>query len=106
MINRNRYILSKLAKVNVKDRKAILTNAPSELFQVLNLILKMLADDKVKLSNTQKEKIKKHKGLIRRSSDLKITAIKRMLKNQRGGFIPAIIAAALPLIGPLIKKLL
>ena len=35
MINRNRYILSKLAKVNVKDRKAILTNAPSELFQVL-----------------------------------------------------------------------
>ena len=54
----------------------------------------------------KKKKIKKHKGLIRRSSDLKITAIKRMLKNQRGGFIPAILAAALPLIGPLIKKLL
>ena len=51
MLNRNRYILKKLTKVDNKDRKTILNNAPSELFQVLNLIFKIIADDNTNLLN-------------------------------------------------------
>ena len=106
MLNRNRYILKKLTKVDNKDRKTILNNAPSELFQVLNLIFKIMADDNTKLSTKEERKIKKHRPFIRKSSDLKTSAIKRKLRNQRGGFLPAILSAALPIIGSLVKSIL
>ena len=106
MLNRNRYILTKLAKVNAKDRKSILNNAPSELFKVFNLIFKILRDGNLKFSNKQQQKLKKHKRFIQQSSDLKSSAIKRKIQNQRGGFLPAILSAALPIIGSIVKSIL
>ena len=106
LLNQHRYILKKLASVDVKTRQQILKNAPADLFKTLNLIFKMISSGQIQLTKKQEDKIKRHKGLIRRSSELKSTAIKRKLQNQRGGFLPAILSAALPIIGSIIKSVL
>lgn len=106
MLNRNRYILQKLSKVSNTDRRKMLANAPSELFQVMNLIFRILNDTNTQLSTKNENKIKKHRRFIQSTSDLKTSAIKRKLKNQKGGFWSALLAAALPIIGPIVKKVL
>ena len=80
MLKRNRYILQKLLKANNADRRKILSNAPSELFQVMNLIFRVLNDTNIRLSNKNENKIKKHRRFIQNTSDLKASAIKRKLK--------------------------
>ncbi len=106
LLKKHRYILKKLAATSNKDRKTILKNAPQQLFRALNLVFNLLANDKLSLSRKQEHNIKKHKRLIRSSSDLKATAIKRKLLGQSGGALPAILAAALPIIGSLIKSII
>ena len=64
MLKRNRHILQKLLKVSNADRKKILSNAPSELFQVINLIFRVLNDTNTQLSNKNENKIKKHLSFI------------------------------------------
>ena len=104
MLKRNRYILQKLLKVNNSDRKKILSNAPTELFQVINLIFRVLNDTNTQLSNENENKIKKHRRFIQSTSDLKASAIKRKLKNQRGGFWSALLSTALPILHLLSRK--
>ncbi len=106
LLKKHRYIFKKLAKTNNKNRKIILKNAPQELFRALTLVFNLLAGEKLNLSKKQEDNIKRHKRLIRSSSDLKTSAIKRKLQGQSGGALPAILAAALPLIGSLIKNII
>ena len=106
MLNRNRYVLQKLSKASNADRRKILSNAPSELFQVMNLIFRVLNDRNTKLSNKNENKLKKHRRFIQSTSDLKAGAIKRKLKNQRGGFWSTLLSTALPIIAPIVKKVL
>ena len=104
MLDRNRYILQKLSKVSNKDRVKILSNAPSELFKVINLLFRILNDVKTRLSTKNENKIRKHRRFIQSMSDLKAAAIKRKLKNQKGGFWSALLTTALPIIAPIVKK--
>ena len=106
MLNRNRYILQKLSKASNADRRKILSNAPSELFQVMNLIFRVLNDTNTRLSAKHESNIKKHRRFIQSTSDLKASAIKRKLKNQKGGFWSLLLATALPIIAPIVKKIL
>ena len=64
MLRRNRYILQKLLKASNADRRKILSNAPSELFQAMNLIFRVLNDTNIRLSNKNENKIKKHRRFI------------------------------------------
>ena len=106
MLNRNRYILQKLSKASNTDRRKILSNAPPELFQVMNLIFRVLNDTNTRLSAKHENKIKKHRRFIQSTSDLKASAIKRKLKNQKGGFWSSLLSTALPIIAPIVKKIL
>ena len=106
MLKRNHYILQKLLKVSDVERKTILSNAPPELFQVMNLIFRLLNGAAIRLSNKDEKKIKKHRRFIQRTRDLKASAIKRKLKNQKGGFWSALLSAALHIITPIVKKVL
>ena len=54
----HRYILHKLSTSNDKDRKTVLKTSPGELFKALNLVFKLLANDKLDLDEHQ---IKKNK---------------------------------------------
>ena len=98
--------MKKLSKTSNENRKIILKNAPQELFRALTLVFNLLANEKLNLSKKHEHKIKKHRRLIRSSSDLKTSAIKRKLQGQSGGALPAILAAALPIIGSLIKNII
>ena len=58
MLKRNRYILQKLSKVSDAKRKTILSNAPPELFQVMNLIFRLLNGAAIRLSNKDEKKLR------------------------------------------------
>ena len=106
LLKKHQFILKRLATASSKDRITILKNAPSELFQVLSLVIRMLSDQSIKLPKKHEKNIKKHRRLIQNTADLKQTAIKRKLRSQRGGFLPAILSAALPITGSIIQKIL
>lgn len=106
LIEKHRYALKKLATSNAKDRKTILMNSPKELFKVLLIIFKMLNKEKLSLNNKQKSKLLPHKKMIRSSSELNSVAIKSKLSRQRGGALPAILSAILPILGSLVKAVL
>ena len=105
LINRNRYIIKRLASVSNSERKKILSNAPSELFKAITLIFKILNDNNTKISKKQEAKIKPHKRLIQDTSGLKSSAIKRKVMNQKGGFWQTLASVFLPLVGPVVKKI-
>ena len=106
LLRQHRYILGKLASSDTKDRRKILQNAPSELFKVLNIIFKLLSDEKLNLSKHQDKKVKKHKRLIRSTSSLKGSHIKRKFVGQSGGTLATILSTVLPVIGGLIQTIL
>ena len=106
LLHRHRYILAKLANSSVKDRRTILRHGPSDLHKVLNLILKLIANDGIVLSKQQKTGIKKHKRLIRSTSGLGTKAIKGTLVRQTGGMLPAILSTILPMIGALVRAVI
>ena len=106
MIKKHRYILQKLSTSSDKDRKTILKNSPNDLFKALNLVFKLLANDKIELNENQIKKIKKHKPMIKSTSQLRSNNIKGKLTRQRGGALPAILATVLPILGGLIKSVI
>ena len=106
LLRQHRYILGKLASSDRKDRRKILENAPTELFKVLNMIFRLLADEHLDLSKHQDKKIKKHKRLIRSTSGLKGSRIKRKFTGQSGGTLATILSTVLPVIGGLIQAIL
>lgn len=106
LLKKHQYLLKKLASATDKNRGTILKHAPSELFKVLSLVIDILSDQTLKLPKKHEKNIKKHRGFIQKTRDLKQSAIKRRLKNQRGGFLPAILSAALPVVAGIIKNIL
>ena len=105
LIKRNRYIIQKLASVSDAERKKILSTAPSELYKVINLIFKILNDSNTKIPKKHKDRIKLHERFIKNTVDLKSSAIKRKVINQKGGFWQTLASVFLPLVGPVVKKI-
>ena len=106
LLKQHKYILRKLASSDTKDRRKILQNAPSELFIVLNMIFTLIANGQLDLSGHQDRKIGKHKRLIRSTSGLKGSHIKRKFTGQSGGTLANILSVVLPAIGGLIQSIL
>ena len=103
LLESHMYILKKLTKVSPQERKAILQNAPPQLFRALNLVFKLLSDKD--LPQRHAGKVRKHKRFLQSTQELKPSAIKRKLQTQVGGFLPALIGAAIPVIGDLLGKI-
>ena len=92
---KHRYILQKLS--------TILKISPNDLFKALNLVFKLLANNKIELNENQIKTIKKHKPMIKSTSQLRLSNIKGKLTRLRGGALPAILATVLPILAGLIK---
>lgn len=105
LLKKHRYILGKLAKSSSRNRKAILANAPSELFITLNLIFKLLNKQNLKLTRAQETKLRKHKQFISSASGLKSAGSIKAKVEQRGGAIGAILSTVLPVLGGVLKSL-
>ena len=98
LLKQHKYILKKLATANTHDRKRILKNAPTQLFQALNIIFRFLSDDNLNLSGKQAQEVRKHRNFLKLSKDLKTPAIKRKLQGQSGGFLGGLLKVAIPVI--------
>ena len=106
LIQRHRYILKKIANSNIKNRKTILKNAPTDLFKVLDLIFKLLDNQKLALSKKRELQIKPHRKLIRSTSKLTPTSIKTKMVRQTGGSLPKILSTVLPIIGAIVNAII
>ena len=98
LLNQHKYILKKLVSSNDKDRRVIFENAPIELFQVLRMLFKLLANKKLSLTSSQKKRLAAHKQLIRSTSDLKgVGELQRKLIRYRRR-VTSILKVVLPVI--------
>ena len=96
LLRRYRYILKKLASSNSKNRKIILKNAPSELFTVLKLILKLIADKKLNLSRTYNQKLIKYQSFIHSTAPLKGKQIRYKLLKLSDTTLSSILKTVIP----------
>ena len=106
MIFKHRYILKKLANSDLRTRKIILKNSPPQLFKVLGLVFDILSNGKLDLSDAQLRHLNKHKPMMRSTSGLKGSDMKKKLIAQRGGALATILSTVLPIIGSLVKSFL
>ena len=98
LLKQHKYILKKLVSSNDKDRQVIFENAPSELYQALKMLFKLLADKKLSLTSSQQKRLAAHKQLIRSTSDLKrVKELQRKLIRHRRG-VTSILRVILPAI--------
>jgi len=103
VLEQHRYILQKLAKLSPKDRKKVFKTAPKQLFEALNIVFTLLAQDKLNLSKHEHTSVKKHKRVLKNFGDLKHHAIKR--KVQKGGAWTQILGTVLPIVANVLSSL-
>ena len=106
LLHKHRYILEKLAGSSIKDQRKIISKAPNDLFKVLNIIFKLLRDDKINLSQKDKKHIQKHKKFIRTASGhKKVASIRSQLRRQQGGSFKKVLSTVLPIIGAIVRAI-
>ena len=93
-------VLNILARAKKADYKIILDNTP-ELPKVIRKLCRYVLNGNIKLETRQKNKLKKHKRLIRKISNSGHNTIKTAM--QKGGsIIQTLIRTVLPLIPALL----
>ena len=76
-LNQHRYILRRLARATLTERKKVLRPAPPQLFKALDIIFRLVANNQIPLSKKQEQAIKKHQRVIKSTANLKRAAIKK-----------------------------
>ena len=96
-----------LVNGNAKQREGILRGADKELVYCLCECALNILKGNVKLHNSEKDKLRKHRQRLRDLSNKKIALRKKrkLLLKQKGGWVSALIAPVLgTLAGLLLKK--
>lgn len=105
-IRKNLPILKLLSKSKPRQRKEIIKKASPDVIKTISECSLNVLNGNLRLTPTQKRKLKKHKNSLRRLAQRKISTNKRRKIIQSGGFLPLLLAPLLaPLVGGLIKKL-
>ena len=107
-LKRNFDLLKVLNKASPKQRQAILDTSKNDLIQCIAEIIQNLLQGNVKLSTVQKSKLKKYKSVLRTIANkkTKIADKKKLLLVQKGGFLSALLAPAIGVIGSLLGNIL
>ena len=104
-IKSNYHALQVLKTADPKLRKAIPANCKGELVKTLSECSLNLLRGNVKLSPCQKRKLQKHKVVLRKLADRRVSlSSKKKAVVQRGGFLLPLLGAVLPTIASLIFK--
>ena len=103
LLESHKYILKKSASSSDKQRRRILENAPNELFKVFEIIFKLIENGQLDLTAKQKSKINKYNNFIKSTRDLKSAAVRKKLRNQKGGFLGGLLGAVIPTVLSLFK---
>lgn len=104
-LKKNIDYIKVLSKANKQQQKAILQAANKELIECLCECALNIVNGNVPLKNSDLQKLQKHKSRLRGLSDpsIKIKE-KRILLQQKGGFLPILLAPILSLAGQLLAN--
>ena len=104
-LKRNFDLLKVLKTASPKLRKAILQNSTDDLILCLCEVIANVLNSNVHLSTHQKEKLRKHRNLLRRIVEKRTrVSSKRKLFIQKGGFLPLLLAPILGIAGSLVGE--
>jgi hypothetical protein len=100
-LKRNFHVLKALFKSKPKRRKELLASADSDLVHSLCDCSKNVLNGNVPLSSSRKKQLKRHRKLLRTLADSSVPfgTRSRIIKKQRGGFLPLIPALLAPILG-------
>ena len=102
-LKRNFDFLKVLQKASPKQRKALLENSSGDLILCIAEVVQNILLGNVKLSKAQKSKLQKYKSVLRTVASKKTkTTNKKKLLVQKGGFLSALLAPAIGIIGSLL----
>lgn len=96
-------VLKQLTKCSAKDRKALLVKGGKPLQLCLRECAINVLKGNVHLSKSQFSRLKKYKSKLRELSKKNTSTKKRLSIEQRGGFLPLLLA---PIVGSLLGGLL
>ena len=98
-IKSNYHAIKLLKSSQPKLRKAIISNCNRELFNCISECILNVLKANLKVSESAKQKLRKHKSLFLKVADNRVTpSAKNRLINQRGGYL-------LPLHSPVLHNL-
>ena len=106
-LRRNFASLKVLQKAKIKQRKALLTNANTDLVLCIAEIVHNLLKGNVKVGSKQRSQLKRYKKVLRRLANKGTsTKLKKKLLIQQGGFLSALLGPAIGIIGSLLGNVL
>ena len=98
-------ILKKLKKCSAKERKALLARGGKPLQLCLRECAINILRGNLHLTKSQHTRLRKHKAKLRDLSKAKTSNKKRLDIEQKGGFLPLLLAPVLgAVLGGLLKK--
>lgn len=104
-IHRNLQHLKLLLKVKPAQKRLILKSASDELILTLCEVTLNIFRGTIPLSHTQYKKLEKKKTAIKIIADKKIgIRKKRLMINQKGGFLLPLLSVAVPFISSLLAS--
>lgn len=92
--------LNQLRKTSAKERKRLLTNSSPSQISSIQTICKNLKGGGIFLSKARKKRLRKYKKLIRNLANPQLSseAKRKIIINQKGGFLSTILASILPVL--------
>jgi len=104
-IKSNYYALNVLKSAQPKLQKTIISNCNRELLKCISEFILNVLKGNLKVSDCAKRKLRKHKSVLRKVADKRVTSsVKKRLINQRGGFLLSLLIAVLPTLSNLLFR--
>lgn len=98
--------LTVLCKCGPKQRSELIKTADNQLIKVICDCAENVLAGQVPLTPKQKRKLARHKKLLRELRGKKSLVTKRKRLSQSGGFLPALLAPILGVVGGLVTDLI
>ena len=103
-VKRNVALLRLLHQSKPSLVKAILKNAPSDLVRALCECSLNVLKGNIKLSATQKKRLRRYKNILRTLAAKKASTKTRKQMLQKGGFLGALLGPVLGVLGSLLGR--
>ena len=102
LIKDHHQALKTLAHIQPKNAQTVLANAPASFFNVIRTLAHLMLDGSIPLEKKHKQKLMKHKHLIRKLAGSKGLKTQKIISQSGGSIFSTILKIVLPLIPSLL----
>lgn len=107
LLKRNIPFLQRIATAAPAERKKLIENATDEEMTVLTEIAMNITKGHFPVTDKHFHRLKKHKHVIRKLASPTLPhEAKKVILNQRGGFLPVLVAPVLAALGSIAGRLI